>query len=97
MTQRDLAAAVDYSGALISSLEKAKGQPNLEAVITRFVPALGLQDDPAIAADLIARQLQPVANAFPRSVWVPLAFSVSSPWNCRGSTRATTTVAVTAD
>ncbi len=55
MTQRDLAAAVNYSGALISSLEKAKGQPNLEAVITRFVPALGLQDDPAIAADLIAR------------------------------------------
>src|SRR5215212_1897623 len=53
MTQRDLAAALDYSDSLISSLEKSQGLPNLEAVITRFVPALGLQDDPAAAAHLI--------------------------------------------
>jgi DNA-binding XRE family transcriptional regulator len=35
MTQRDLAAALDYSDSLISSLEKSQGLPNLEAVITR--------------------------------------------------------------
>ena len=53
MTQRDLAAALDYSDSQISSLEQAQRLPNLEAVITRFVPALGLQDDPASAALLI--------------------------------------------
>ena len=41
MTQRDLAAALGYSDALISSLEKGQRQPDLETVIQRFVPALG--------------------------------------------------------
>ena len=53
MTQRDLAAALGYSGSLICSLEKAQRQPDLKAVIERFVPALGLQDDPQAAAALI--------------------------------------------
>lgn len=53
MTQRDLAAAVNYSHSFISSLEKAQRQPDLDAVINRFVPALGLQDDPINAARLI--------------------------------------------
>ena len=53
MTQRDPATALDYSDSLISSLEKSQGLPNLEAVITCFIPALGLQDDPAAAAHLI--------------------------------------------
>ncbi len=53
MTQRDLASALDYSDSLISSLEKSQCLPNLEAVITRFIPALGLQDEPATAAHLI--------------------------------------------
>lgn len=53
MTQRDLAAALGYSEALICNLEKAQRQPDLQAVTERFIPALGLQDDPNIAAYLI--------------------------------------------
>ncbi len=52
MTQRDLAAALGYSDSLISSLEKAQRQPDMDAVIQRFIPALGLQDDPTLAAYL---------------------------------------------
>jgi transcriptional regulator with XRE-family HTH domain len=68
MTQSDLAAAVNYSGALISSLEKGKGQPNLEAVITRFIQALGLQDDPVTAAQLIERAAEARGQRPPSSV-----------------------------
>ena len=46
MTQRDLAAALDYSDSLISSLEKGQRQPDVETVSQRFVPALGLRDEP---------------------------------------------------
>jgi predicted ATPase/DNA-binding XRE family transcriptional regulator len=53
MTQRDLAVALNYSDSLISSLENAQRRPDLHAVTTRFIPALGLQDDPATAALLI--------------------------------------------
>jgi predicted ATPase/DNA-binding XRE family transcriptional regulator len=53
MTQRDLAAALNYSDSLISSLENAHRQPDLHAVIARFIPALGLQDDPTTATLLI--------------------------------------------
>lgn len=55
MTQRDLAAALNYSDSFISSLEKEQRQPDLNAVIHAFVPALGLQDDPKTAAWLIER------------------------------------------
>lgn len=53
LTQRDLAAAVGYSDALISSLETGQRLPDVEAVRQRFVPALGLQNDPATATRLI--------------------------------------------
>ncbi|MFZ4657549.1 MAG: ATP-binding protein [Caldilineaceae bacterium] len=53
MTQRDLAAALGYSEALICSLEKATRQPDLQAVSERFIAALGLQADPNTAAYLI--------------------------------------------
>jgi len=55
MTQRDLAAAVNYSDSFISSLEKEQRQPDLDVVIHAFIPALGLQDDPDTAAWLIER------------------------------------------
>lgn len=54
MTQRDLAAAVGYSVALICSLEKGDRLPDVTVVATRFAPALALQDDPALAAHLVA-------------------------------------------
>src|SRR5262249_44961214 len=53
MTQRDLAAALHYSDALISNFELGQRLPDPETVATRFVPVLGLQDDPALAARLI--------------------------------------------
>jgi predicted ATPase len=53
MTQRDLAAALNYSDSLISSLEHAQRRPDLHTVTTRFISALGLQDDPTAARLLI--------------------------------------------
>ncbi|MCB0188037.1 MAG: helix-turn-helix domain-containing protein, partial [Caldilineaceae bacterium] len=53
MTQRDLAAALGYSDSLISGLEKGQRQPDLAMVRARFIPALGLQDEPALASYLI--------------------------------------------
>lgn len=53
MTQRDLAAALGYSDSLISGLEKAKRQPDVETVRSHFIPALGLQDDHAMAVRLL--------------------------------------------
>lgn len=54
MTQRDLAAAVGYSVAMICSLEKGDRLPDVTLVAARFAPALALQDDPALAAHLVA-------------------------------------------
>ena len=53
MTQTDLAAAVGYSVPFISKLELNQRLPDMQAVVQAFVPALGLQDDPALAARLI--------------------------------------------
>ncbi len=53
MTQRDLAAALGYSDSLISGLEKAQRLPDLETVRSHFIPALGLQDDHAMALRLL--------------------------------------------
>ncbi len=65
MTQRDLAAALGYSDSLISSLEKGQRQPDLDAVIQRFVPALGLQDDPTLAARLMESAAATRGEALP--------------------------------
>lgn len=53
MTQRDLAAALSYSDALISNLEHGQRLPDLDVVVTRLIPALGLQDDLVMAAFLV--------------------------------------------
>lgn len=55
MTQRDLAAALNYSDSLISSLEKEQRLPDLTFVVECLIPALGLQDDPKTAAWLVER------------------------------------------
>lgn len=74
MTQRDLAAAVGYSVALICSLEKGDRLPDVTVVATRFAPALALQDDPALAAQLVAAAAgargQTVTAAITRSITV---------------------------
>jgi predicted ATPase len=68
MTQGDLAAALGYSIALISSLEKAQRRPDLQAVTERFIPALGLQDDPASAAYLIEQAALARGERLPAAV-----------------------------
>ncbi len=84
MTQRDLAAALGYSSALISSLEKAQRRPDLQAVTERFIPALGLQGDPHNAAHLIeqaalARGERPPASVtFQRTTQLVIAETITS-------------------
>lgn len=53
MTQADLAAAVDFSISHISNLEKNQRLPSVALVLEKFVPALGLQDEPRLAQQLI--------------------------------------------
>ena len=53
MTQGDLAAALGYSLALISALERNQRLPDLDAVIQRYIPALTLQEEPHLAVQLV--------------------------------------------
>ncbi len=53
MTQGDLAAATGYSVSFISSLECGARRPDVAQVSQHFVPALGLHDEPRLAACLI--------------------------------------------
>ena len=53
MSQADLAAGVGFSEAQISRLEQGKRLPVLEGLAERFVPALGLHDDPHLALRLM--------------------------------------------
>ncbi|MCE7986688.1 MAG: NACHT domain-containing protein [Caldilinea sp. CFX5] len=85
MTQRDLAAALGYSESLICSLEKAQRLPDLQAVTERFIPALGLQDDPNTAADLIEQaalargERPPSAVTFQRTSQLSIQASLVEP------------------
>jgi DNA-binding XRE family transcriptional regulator len=85
MTQRDLAAALGYSETLICSLEKAQRQPDIHAVSERFIPALGLQDDPQTAAVLIeqaalARGERPPASVtFQRTTQTRIEEAIAEP------------------
>jgi predicted ATPase/transcriptional regulator with XRE-family HTH domain len=53
MTQGDLAGATGYSSSLIGALEHNRRLPDVEAVVQRYLPALGLQDEPLLAAQLV--------------------------------------------
>ncbi len=53
LTQRDLSIAVGYSEAQISYLEKDRRRPDPAALAALFVPALGLEHEPALAARLL--------------------------------------------
>ena len=52
LTQRELGLAVGYSEAQISRLEKGKRLPDPSVVAALFLPALGLADEPGLAAQL---------------------------------------------
>ena len=54
MTQGDLAAAAGYSTALISALERSQRLPDVDAVLQCFAPALLLEEEPHLVAQLVA-------------------------------------------
>jgi hypothetical protein len=54
LTQRELSIAVGYSGAQISRLEQNHRPPDRATLAARFVPALDLDNEPAIVARLMA-------------------------------------------
>ena len=53
LTQLELSIAVGYSGAQISRLEQNHRPPDKATLAARFVPALGLDEAPAIVARLM--------------------------------------------
>jgi len=53
MTQTDLAAALGYSFSFICALEQNRRLPDVQAVVQTYLPALGLQDEPKLAAQLV--------------------------------------------
>ena len=77
MTQTDLAAAAGYSVSFISSLEKGDRLPDVAVVAERFVPALALQDDMALAARLVEAAIAARGQARPISVTVTRSVTVA--------------------
>jgi predicted ATPase len=53
MTQQALAAVTGYSRSLIAELERNSRLPDVEAVIRIYVPALGLEEERHLAAQLV--------------------------------------------
>ena len=53
LTQRELGIAVGYSDVQIARLEKSRRLPDVTTVQARFIEALGVQDQPALAARLV--------------------------------------------
>ncbi len=53
LTQGELGAAAGYSVSFISTLESGQRRPDPTAIVHRFVPALRLEGEPALAARLI--------------------------------------------
>ena len=65
LTQRELGLAVGYSESQISRLERNERLPDMAAVAALYVPALGLEDDPAAAAQLLALAAAARGEALP--------------------------------
>ena len=53
LTQQQLGIAVGYSAAQISLLENGRRQPDLTTLAALFVPALGLEESPDLARQLL--------------------------------------------
>jgi transcriptional regulator with XRE-family HTH domain len=53
LTQTELATAVGYGHTQISSLEQNLRLPDIPTIEARFVPALGLEDEPKVMARLL--------------------------------------------
>ena len=78
MTQRELSIAVSYSISQISRLEQNERLPDEMTILAVFVPALGLEKEPALVARLVALAKQahaPAAVAEPTPPAVPSPIS----------------------
>ncbi|MFZ4656803.1 MAG: helix-turn-helix domain-containing protein [Caldilineaceae bacterium] len=53
MTQDDLAAAIGYSRSLVAAVERNYRLPDPQDVIETYLPALGLQEEPHLATQLV--------------------------------------------
>jgi ABC-type glutathione transport system ATPase component len=53
LTQRELSIAVSYSDTQISRLEQNERMPDLATLTARFLPALQIEDQPAVAERLL--------------------------------------------
>lgn len=71
MTQHDLAAATGYSRTLIGALEQNTRLPDIQVVQQSYLPALGLQDEPHLAKQLV----ELAAHARGERLTTPLSFS----------------------
>lgn len=73
LSQRELASKVDYHYSYISRLEKNAHTPDLATLTARFVPALGLQNQPEWIARIteLARDIRP-HESDPKAIPVPL-------------------------
>ena len=68
MTQDDLAAATGYSRSLIGALERNDRLPDTEVVIQTYLPALGLQEEPLLASQLVELAAQARGERPPASL-----------------------------
>jgi predicted transcriptional regulator len=53
ITQAELSMAVGYSDAQISRLEKNLRLPDISMIEARFIPALGLEEEPNVVKRLL--------------------------------------------
>jgi predicted ATPase/DNA-binding XRE family transcriptional regulator len=77
LQQRDLAIAVGYSESQISRLEQNQRLPDMAALAALFVPALGLDAEPALAEQLLelaaaARAESPASPAPSTAGYLPV-------------------------
>jgi len=68
MTQNELAAATGYSPSLIGALEHNRRLPDVTAVVQTYLPALDLQEEPLLAAQLVALAAQARGERTPPSL-----------------------------
>jgi predicted ATPase/transcriptional regulator with XRE-family HTH domain len=68
MTQDDLAAATGYSRSLIAALERNRRLPDTAVVIRTYLPALGLGEEPLLAAQLVELAAQARGERPPSSL-----------------------------
>lgn len=74
MSQTDLAAAIGYSRSLVGALEQNQRLPDVETVVRTYLPALGLQDEPLLAAELIAAAAAVRGERLPPGVLPPSSY-----------------------